>query len=200
MVTDNGDRQVEFERAAAEAATLAAGVEASAGADKEGAASAGVTAESLPGETQPPSIPDEAKQKASEFVAEWVPFGVMAQVRGSHWAVSAEQVRELAPAWADVLDKYWPEWWKFSGPEARLLLILGLVVFSKIQIEREIKRRLGVQVDAAHAEKTDAPPKAAGPDLAPGAPSPGFPPPGGDVCAQHRLRDCPECGGAPEVL
>ena len=89
---------------------------------------------------------------AGLFIAEAVPFGVMAQLRGPHWKLNEEEVRALAPLWVEVLDKHWPGWYSNMGPEVQLLTVLLMAAGPRLQI------------DAARSEAAAAPTPATEPE------------------------------------
>lgn len=107
------------------------------------------------------AVPDEAgiKEAGSRFIAEMIPFGVLAQFRGKHWLIEKEQVEMLAPIWCRLLDKYLPGWWSEMGVEAQLLVVLLPLILAKYQHDRELQT-----MAAPHAEAKAA--KAAMPDTA----------------------------------
>jgi hypothetical protein len=170
-VIDGPDRQEVFEQAAAEARAIA-----------EPESEQPASLESAP---TPPPAPDEARRTASLFVAEMLPFGALAPFRGDHWKITQEQVEQLAPLWAEVLDKYYPGWWERTGPEIRLGIAVGFICLAKYQVEKVLMKQLEKQVEEAHATEPAKPavPPSAGTEYAPS----------GRVCLEHKRENCPDC-------
>lgn len=144
------ERVAEFESAAAEARRIyPAG--AAASEDTGTAAGAAATAADTP----------EQKHRASLFVAEVIPWLVLAQMRGDHWRITELQVRDLAPLWAQVLDKYFGDrWWQLTGPEAQLILTLGMIFLAKQREEKaliEAQAKAAAEASASVGKPTGAP-------------------------------------------
>lgn len=189
------EREVEFDKAAAEAREIvgeegepSSGFVAGEGTDAS-PASPGSAPEPPPSPVE--SMPEEAKKQAALFVATMLPFGVLVPFRGVHWAIDEKTARELAPYWSDVLDKYYPDWYRFAGPEVRLIGVLLPLVLARYQIEQAIMKQLSKQVDAA-SKPTEAAGSAASlaqAGAAPTAAAVGA----GPRCLSHGRENCPEC-------
>lgn len=158
----------EFNRAAAEARALGGGTHEDGVAP--GTAEAEPEREAAIGSAVLPLPPPEeaAKKTASLFVAEFIPFGALAQFRGEHWRVNEAEIKTLAPLWAETLDKYWPNWYKVGGPEIRLGIMLLMMIKARMDLER---------LKLAEQNKSAATATAGG-DATGGGAAPPSPPPG----------------------
>lgn len=76
----------------------------------------------------PPPPPQELVDAISGVLQ--ITFGILVKVRGSHWALSPQEVTTASIAYAAVVHKYFPD--MEIGPEAAAIAVTGMIVLPRI--------------------------------------------------------------------
>lgn len=71
-----------------------------------------------------------------------LPYKAVANIRGKHWELSEDELKMMVPAHQALVSKYVPDWLQAHAELYTVLLMHGMIVFARVEIDIRIQREI----------------------------------------------------------